>query len=126
MTADRKALVRAYRERPRTMGVGAVRNLDSGRLFLFAGTDLPALLNRHRAQLRTNGHRNRALQADWNALGAERFAFEVVDTLAPREEPGYDPTDDLEALEALWLDKLRPFEPAGYNRPPRPDGRPEA
>ena len=126
MTTDRKALIREYKERPRTMGVGTVRNLASGKVLLVAGVDLPALLNRHRAQLRLGSHRNRALQEDWNAQGAERFAFEVVDTLEPREAADYDPADDLEALEQLWLDKLRPFEPAGYHRPPRPSGRGEA
>jgi hypothetical protein len=64
-------------------------------------------------------HRNRALQNDWSALGEQTFAFEVVDTLKPADTPDYDPTSDLEALEALWLEKLRCLEPAGYNRPPR-------
>ena len=52
--------------------------------------------------------------------GADAFAFEVVDTLAPADTPGYDPTEDLESLLALWMDKLRPFEPAGYHQPRRP------
>ena len=120
MTADRKALVREYKDTPRTMGVGAVRNLTNGKLLLFAAADLGALLNRQRAQLRLNGHRIRGLQEDWNALGADAFAFEVVDTLAPADTPGYDPTEDLESLLALWMDKLRPFEPAGYHQPRRP------
>jgi hypothetical protein len=120
MTADRKTLARAYQERPRTMGVGAVRNLTNGKLLLCAAADLPALLNRQRAQLRLDGHRTRGLQEDWNALGADAFAFEVVDTLAPADAPDYDPTADLESLLALWMDKLRPFEPAGYHPPPRP------
>jgi len=119
VTTDRKALIREYKETPRTMGVGAVRNVTNGKLLLFAGTDLPALLNRQRAQLRLNGHRIRGLQEDWNALGADAFAFEVVDTLAPADTPDHDPSADLEALLALWMEKLRPFEPAGYHQPPR-------
>ena len=43
-----------------------------------------------------------------------------LDTLAPAETPDYDPTADLQALESLWLEKLAPFEPAGYHRPHRP------
>ncbi len=120
MAIDRKALIRQYKETPRTAGVGAVRNLASGKALLVAGVDLPALLNRHRAQLGLNVHMTKALQEDWNTFGADNFAFEVLDTLPPPDAPGYNPADDLKELEALWLEKLQPFEPAGYN--PRPKG----
>ncbi len=33
---------------------------------------------------------------------------------------GYDPTEDLEALEALWMEKLAPFESNGHHRRPEP------
>ncbi len=118
MTIDRKALVREYKETPRTIGVGAVRHVASGRTFVFSSVDLPAMLNRQRAQLRLRGHRNRALQADWDANGEAAFAFEVLDTLEPRDEPGWTPADDLKALETLWMEKLRPYAPHGYNKPP--------
>src|SRR5512132_2930049 len=119
MTIDRKALIRAYKEAPTLMGVGVVRNTTNGRAFLVTGANLPALLNRHRAQLRLGGHPNKALQADWNTLGDTAFTFDVLDTLAPSTAPDADPRADLEALEALWMDKLAPYEPAGYHRPPK-------
>jgi hypothetical protein len=40
-----------------------------------------------------------------------------MDTLTPTDAPDYDPTEDLRTLEALWLQTLSPFEPAGYHRP---------
>jgi hypothetical protein len=116
MTSNRKALIRQYKETPRSMGVGVVRNRANGRALVVAGADLPSLLNRHRAQLRLNAHPNRALQADWNGLGADAFEFVVLDTLTPKDAPHYDPTDDLHSLEALWLEQLSPWEPAGYHR----------
>ena len=116
---DRKAAVRAYKETPRPMGVGAVRDTANGKLLLVAGTDLPSLLNRHRAQLRLGAHPNKALQADWTAHGADAFVFESLDVLTPKDEPGWNPADDLRAHEALWLEKLAPWEPAGYHRKPR-------
>jgi hypothetical protein len=119
MSVDRKALIRQYKETPRTMGVGVVRNLTTGKSLVVAGMDLPSLLNRHRAQLRLNAHSVKVLQADWNRQGADTFAFEVLDTLAPVDRPDSDPASDLGALEELWLEKLSPFEPAGYHRPPR-------
>jgi hypothetical protein len=112
---DRKAISREYKNTPRPMGVGAIRNTGNGKLLLVAGRDINALLNRHRAQLRLGMHRNAALQQDWNAAGEGAFVFEVVDTLPPRETSDADPTDDLRALQELWLEKLAPFPPAGYN-----------
>jgi hypothetical protein len=97
-----------------------VRNTANGKLLLLASTDIPSLLNRHRAELRFGGHRNRALQQDWKDAGEAAFAFEVVDTLAPKDAPGWDPTADLQELEQLWLEKLAPFEPAGYTPRPKP------
>jgi hypothetical protein len=81
--------------------------------------DLPAILNRHRAELRAGGHRNRELQKDWAEFGAEAFEFEVLDTLAPPDGPDYDPAGDLRALKELWLDKLSPYGERGYNPGPK-------
>jgi hypothetical protein len=77
------------------------------------------MLNRQRAQLRFGGHPDRQMQADWNALGPDAFVFEVLDTLEPRDDPAYDPTADLDALEKLWREKLAPGGDPGYKRPRR-------
>ncbi len=122
MPVDKKALIRQYKETPRTVGVAVARNKANGKLFLFAGVDIPALVNRHRAQLKLGAHPNRELQADWNALGADQFEFEIVDTLPAPDTPDFDPRADLAALESLWQEKLVPWEPAGYNRPPKAKG----
>jgi len=113
---DRKAKIRAYKETPRPMGVFRVRNVVSGRWLIGRSVDLPAALNRQRAQLRLGGHTNRALQADWNELGAEAFAFDVLDTLTRSDAPGYDPADDLRALEAMWEERLTAEEVSRYDR----------
>lgn len=116
---DRKALSREYKEAARPMGVFRVRNTVNGKSFVGSSVDLPSMLNRQRAQLGFGGHPNKELQRDWQAMGAEAFAFEVLDTLAPREEAGWDPADELRALEALWLEKLSPYGERGYNSEPR-------
>jgi len=103
---DRKELIRKYKETPRPMGVYRVLNTVNGRSLIATSRDINAGLNRHRAQLRMGGHRNRAMQDDWNELGPDAFEFEVLDTLSPSELPDYDPTDDLQQLESMWLEKL--------------------
>jgi hypothetical protein len=60
-------------------------------------------------------HVNRELQKEWNEFGLDAFVFEVLDVLAVPERSGYDPSDDLRALEEIWLDKLSPFGDRGYN-----------
>jgi len=112
---DRKALIRQYKESRRPMGVFRVRNTADGRSLVGTSIDLPAMLNRQRAQLRLGAHPNRALQKDWNELGAEAFEFEILDTLTPPDEPDYDSSSDLRVLEDLWLEKLSPFDERGYN-----------
>ncbi len=102
---DRKALTREYKQNARPMGVFRVRNLNTGRWLIGTSVDLPAMLNRQRAQLKLGAHPSKALQKDWNALGPDAFAFETLDTLEPPEEPGYDPTDDLATLKALWIER---------------------
>ena len=116
---DKKALTREYKENALPMGVFQIRNTVNGKVLIGRSVNLPAILNRHRAELRLGGHRNRALQQDWNELGAEAFEFEILDTLPPSDRPAYDPADDLKALEALWLEKLTPFGERGYNDKPR-------
>ena len=83
--------------------------------------ELPSMLNRQRAQLRMGVHDNRVLQQDWNALGPDAFAFEVLDELKPPEGAAdWDSRDELRVLEKLWLEKLTPFGDRGYNPEPKP------
>ena len=119
---NRKALIRAYKETRRPMGVYRVHNTRDDRSFVGRSVDLPSILNRERTALRFGMHSNVELQRDWNALGPDAFVFEVLDTIKPPDEqPDYDPTDDLRVLESLWLDRLQPYGVRGYkSRPTSP------
>jgi hypothetical protein len=116
---DRKALKREYKQTRRPMGIFRVHNLTNDRSFIGSTIDLPAMLNRQRAQLSMGAHTNLALQKDWNELGSEAFKFEVLDELTPLDQPDYDASADLQALEELWLDRLSPYEERGYHKAPR-------
>jgi hypothetical protein len=106
IVVDRKEIIRKYKETPRPAGVYRVRHAHSGRTLLGSSRDAPAMLNRIRAQLEMKGHPSRSLQADWESDGPDAFTFEVVDLLPPRDDPAYDPSDDLRMLESLWREKL--------------------
>jgi hypothetical protein len=109
MVIDKKALTREYKETPRPMGVFGILNKTSGVSLVGWSVNLPAILNRHRSELRLNGHRDKEFQRDWNAHGETSFEFQVLDTLDPSDDPAYDPTDDLKLLEQMWIDKLAPL-----------------
>lgn len=103
---NRKELIREYKQRRPQMGVYRVRCTATGNTLVAASTDVPSILNRHRAGLSMGGHSSRTLQADWKAHGPESFEFEILDTLTPPDTADYNPLADLTVLEDLWLDKL--------------------
>jgi hypothetical protein len=99
------------------MGIWAIRNLVTDKVLLGAALNLPGILNRHQFELEKGSHKCQTLQNDWNSLGRERFAFEILDEIAPRAEPDYDYRADLLLLEEMWLDNLKPYGERGYNEP---------
>jgi hypothetical protein len=115
MKESRKTLKDKYKDSPRTMGVFQIRNLVNGKVLVASGLDLPGIINRHRFQLTSGSHQNTGLQSDWNRLGSESFAVEILDQLEPYEGVDHDYREDLLSLESLWLEKLKPFDERGYN-----------
>ena len=114
----RAELKRHYKEKPPPMGVFVVRNRANGKVLVGTSLNLPGALNRIRFQLELGAHENPALQQDWQRHGAASFSFEVLDELPPSEEPREDPRAELQVLEALWLERLKPYGEVGYNTPP--------
>lgn len=108
-------MVRTGKQAPQR-GVFQITNLISGRIFIGRSNDLDAAMGKHRSDLRAGSHRNGELQKDWRDYGEKSFRFVVLDTIDPRDEPGYDSGKDLEALERMWLNKLQPYGKKGYNR----------
>ncbi len=104
---DRKARIREYKETPRPAGVYRVLNTAARRSLIGSSLDLPSTLNRQRFQLEHGSHPDTDLQADWNRLGPEAFEIEELDRLEPRDDPTYDPTEELFTLKEIWVDKLK-------------------
>ncbi|MDA1076238.1 MAG: GIY-YIG nuclease family protein [Proteobacteria bacterium] len=115
---DRKALIREYKQTPKEMGVYLIRNTANQKCYVASSRDITARFNRHRMELRTNSERAPGLQQDWNQFGEAAFEFEKLDVLEPSKQADYNPTDDLQVLEDLWLEKLQPFAERGYNKKP--------
>jgi hypothetical protein len=118
--ADRKAVKREYKESYRPAGVFQLRNTTNDRVFVGSSANLPAMSNRLRMQLDAGNYvMLPELQRDWKELGGAAFMFETLEELEPPEGPGWDPSEDLAALEQLWLEQLQPYGEKGYNRRPK-------
>ncbi len=113
---DKKEIRERYKRTPPDMGVYMVKNLVDGKIYIARAMDLQGKLNSEMFQLRNDLHMNKELQQAFNTLGMDRFAFEVLDHLAVKQDPGYDYSADLRTLEALWLEKLQPYAEKGYHR----------
>ena len=103
---DRKALSRKYKESRRPAGLYRVRNAAIGKSLIGTSPDVPGMLNRQRFQLESGMHPDKELQKDWNEGGTGAFTFEVLDQLEPKDDPTYDPSEDLSVLKAIWVEKL--------------------
>jgi group I intron endonuclease len=111
--SSKKDLKREYKETARPMGVFQIRNLTNDKIFIGSSVNLDGIFNRHRFALNAGSHQSKALQADWNASGAENFAFEILEELESRA--GFDTKKELEVLENLYLENLEPYGEKGYN-----------
>ena len=117
MKETQRALKKRYTDSKRPAGVFVIRNQVNQRLYVGGAADPEAAINRHRFDLKLGTHRNRGLMHDWREHGPENFAFQVIDTVKPRDDPGFDAAAELAALLALWREELPCVGDAGYNEP---------
>ncbi len=112
----REELKREYRERKKPAGVFQIKNTANGKILLGSSLNLEGPLNAHKFMLTIGSHRNEALQADWSKYGADRFVFEILETVEVKDDPDFNLKDELTLLEEIWIEKLQPFGDKGYNK----------
>jgi hypothetical protein len=107
---NRKEISKEYKNSLRPMGIVQVRNIRNNRVYLTASANTAGTINSIRFQLKMGTFLpSPALAQDWKEMGEQSFVIEVLDELKPVDDPAYDYRDDLKALEAMWLEKLKPF-----------------
>lgn len=108
MKADRKALLREFKERqPPPAGAFAVRDSVSGEVWVGASPNLPAKQTSLWMSLRQGSYPFPSLVQAWKRDGEGAFAFEVLEVLAPDpESTPYGQAAELKSLETAWRDKL--------------------
>ena len=113
---NKKELIKQYKQTIQPMGVYQIKNKSNGKLFIGSAKNLSGKLNSHKFQLKNGLHINQEMQKDFNEIGEEGFSFDILDHLKPKEDLNYDYTEELKTLEAMWLEKLQPFNEKGYNK----------
>ncbi len=88
------------------MGVYRIRNTRNDKSYVGFSTDLPARINRHKAELKFGSHRNVELLGEWNSLGESSFEFDVLDELGHEEASRANPVEELRILAEMWIRKL--------------------
>ena len=116
---DRKTKIREYKATPRPMGIYQIKNKVNGKILIGSSVNVPAILNRCKAELKRGSHRNIGLQKEWQHFGSEMFEFKELELLEPKDDPTHDPAEELHVLEELWIEKISPFGDKGYNKPPK-------
>ncbi|WP_251652654.1 GIY-YIG nuclease family protein [Paenibacillus glycanilyticus] len=121
----KRELGTAYAQSFRRMGIYQIKNVENGKILVLGTMDLEGAKNRLAFMQQTNMNTVFELQQDWNKYGGSSFAYEELDTIKPREEHLNDRSElkkyqaEVDALLELWLEKLQPYDEAGYNRRPR-------
>jgi hypothetical protein len=78
---NRREAIRQYKDQKPEPGIFAVRCAATGEAWVGMSRNLAQQQNGIWFSLRMGGHPNRAVQAAWNAHGAESFGFEVLEVV---------------------------------------------
>ena len=113
---SRKEMKARYKEMKFRMGVFSIKNQVNQKIFIGSSTDLDAIWNRIRTELRFGNYPNHILQEDWNSFGQENFTFEILSELKHEEDKDsriY--RKEAKDLEKMYIEELQPFGDKGYN-----------
>jgi hypothetical protein len=101
-----------YKNTPVPMGVFLVRNTLTNEFLMGSSRNLEGSLNKHRFMLQMGRSSDSAfvnpkMIEDYRKQGEASFEFKILYTLKPKDELDWDPSDDLKALEKMWLEELK-------------------
>lgn len=116
----REELKQLAKEIKTVAGVFQVKNTRNGKVWIDSSRNFKNM-NGIKFQLEMGGHRNKALQQEWNEFGGDAFSFDVLEVLEKKETGYFDEKDELKKLKDKWLKELEPYGERGYNDPREAD-----
>ena len=116
MIKTKKELKDEYKRKKFKVGVFQIRNTVNNKIFIESSTDLLAIWNRQKFQLKMGSHHNLELQKDWIEFGEEKFKYEILDELKQKEGISINYRKEAKELEKMYIEDLQPFNDRGYNK----------
>ena len=113
----RKVLKEEFKQVKTFMGVYQIINTTNGKIYVDSCPNLKNKWLTLRMQLEMGRFANSELQMDWNAHGADAFAYEVLEQRETDEV--LDVRWEVKQMVKPWLAKLQPYGDRGYNKQPR-------
>jgi len=102
---DRKAALRAYKERKVRPGIYGIREIASGRTWPGSANDLDATRNGQWIALNSGRHLEKELQAAWTRLGEDAFEYVILDVIE-EEMTTLVLKETLKSRKAEWKEVL--------------------
>ncbi len=117
MQNRKKELVQEYKAKMASektvSGIYQIKNLSNDKIYIGSARNI-LQLNGLSFQLNNGSFMNKALQADWDALGEDQFAIEILESFEEGENPSAT-SKKLRELERSWKSKIEPYGDRGYH-----------
>lgn len=92
----------------------------NGKIFIGSSPNVEGKIRSRQFEMKMGGSNFiKELQQDLKQFGFDNFSFEVLEYLDPNENSQMIDKEELSLLEAIWLEKLQPYDERGYNSKPR-------
>ena len=113
---NKKQIKEDYKSKRQPVGIFAVHNLHDNKMFIGASKDLPSVLKRFEFTLNMGSFPFQNLVDDYKRLGKDNFEVKILDELEIKDETEKEIDKELEALEEMWIDKLKEEGTSFYNK----------
>ena len=113
---NKKQIKEDYKSKRQPVGIFAVHNLHDNKMFIGTSKDLPSVLKRFEFTLNMGSFPFQNLIDDYKKLGKNNFAIKILDELEVKDESDREIDKELEALEEMWIDKLKKEGVGFYNK----------
>jgi hypothetical protein len=113
---NKKELIKEYKNQKHPAGLFAVKNKVENKMFIGISLNLPAKIRGVTFELELGSHAYRNLAEDYKRLGKDQFDISILDEIELKDETEKELKKELEALEEMWIEKLKSEGVTFYNK----------
>ena len=113
---NKKEIKKEYKNQKHPAGLFAVKNKTDNKMFIGISLNLPAKLRGVAFELELGSHAYHDLANDYKRLGKDNFEIFILDQFEIKEETDRELRNELETLEAMWVEKLKCEGITFYNK----------